>query len=96
MSAWKLSGKCFPQNTSGMNIYRIAECFKDEADKEFVFQSLQYEGLNRNGTDQDCAQSIEYLSAWLHRAYGKAPYILLDEYDTAPCIRPMWITTTTR
>ena len=38
--------------------------------------------LNRNGTDQDCAQSIEYLSAWLHRAYGKPPYILLDEYDT--------------
>ena len=38
--------------------------------------------LNRNGTDQDCAQSIEYLSSWLHRAYGKAPYILLDEYDT--------------
>ncbi len=38
--------------------------------------------LNRNGTDQDCAQSIESLSAWLHRAYGKPPYILLDEYDT--------------
>ena len=38
--------------------------------------------LNRNGTDQDCAQSIEYLSAWLHRAYGNPPYILLDEYDT--------------
>ena len=27
-------------------------------------------------------QSIKYLSAWLHRAYGKPPYILLDEYDT--------------
>ena len=38
--------------------------------------------LNRNGTDQDCAQSIEYLASWLHRAYGKPPYILLDEYDT--------------
>ena len=25
---------------------------------------------------------FKYLSAWLHRAYGKPPYILLDEYDT--------------
>ena len=48
-----------------------------EADKK-LFSRI----LNRNGTDQDCAQSIEYLSSWLHRAYGKAPYILLDEYDT--------------
>ena len=48
-----------------------------EADKE-LFSRI----LNRNGTDQDCAQSIEYLSAWLKRAYGKPVYILLDEYDT--------------
>ena len=48
-----------------------------EADKK-LFSRI----LNRNGTNQDCAQSIEYLSSWLHRAYGKAPYILLDEYDT--------------
>ena len=38
--------------------------------------------LYNEGTDQDCAQSIEYLSAWLKRAYGKPVYILLDEYDT--------------
>ena len=38
--------------------------------------------LYDEGTDQDCAQSIEYLSAWLKRAYGKPVYILLDEYDT--------------
>ena len=37
---------------------------------------------NRKGTDGDYTQSIKYLSAWLHRAYGKPPYILLDEYDT--------------
>ena len=37
---------------------------------------------NRNASDGDYAQSIKYLSAWLHRAYGKPPYILLDEYDT--------------
>ena len=48
-----------------------------EADKE-LFSRI----LNRNGTDQDCAQSIEYLSSWLKRAYGKPVYILLDEYDT--------------
>ena len=38
--------------------------------------------LHKKGTDQDCAQSIEYLSAWLKRAYSKPAYILLDEYDT--------------
>ena len=48
-----------------------------EADKE-LFSRI----LNRNGTDQDCAQSIEYLSAWLKRTYNKPVYILLDEYDT--------------
>ena len=37
---------------------------------------------NKKGTDQDCAQSIKHLSAWLHRAYNKPVYILLDEYDT--------------
>ena len=42
------------------------------------FEKILYD----EGTDQDCAQSIEYLSAWLKRAYGKPVYILLDEYDT--------------
>ena len=42
------------------------------------FEKVLYD----EGTDQDCAQSIEYLSAWLKRAYGKPVYILLDEYDT--------------
>ena len=37
---------------------------------------------NKKGTDQNCAQSIKHLSAWLKRAYGKPVYILLDEYDT--------------
>ena len=36
----------------------------------------------RSGSDQDCAQSIEYLSSWLKRVYDKPVYILLDEYDT--------------
>ena len=38
--------------------------------------------LHKNGTDQDCAQSIKHLSSWLKRAYSKPVYILLDEYDT--------------
>ena len=38
--------------------------------------------LRRKGSEQDCAESLRQLSAWLHRAYGKPPYILLDEYDT--------------
>ncbi len=38
--------------------------------------------IDKNGTDQDYAQSIKHLSSWLKRAYGKPAYILLDEYDT--------------
>ena len=49
----------------------------DDVDQEYFIRMLQ-----RKGTDQDCAQSIKHLSAWLHRAYGKPVYILLDEYDT--------------
>ena len=46
--------------------------------EKFFFTSI----VNQEGTDEDYAKSIKWLSAWLHRAYGKAPYILLDEYDT--------------
>ena len=49
----------------------------DDADQECFIRMLQ-----RKGADQDCAQSIKHLSAWLHRAYNKPVYILLDEYDT--------------
>ena len=42
------------------------------------FEKILYD----EGTDQDCAQSIKHLSAWLKRAYSKPVYILLDEYDT--------------
>ena len=38
--------------------------------------------LYNEGSDQDCEQSIAFLSIWLKRAYGKPVYILLDEYDT--------------
>lgn len=49
----------------------------DEVDQKYFIKILQ-----RKGTDQDCGQSIKYLSAWLVRAYNKPVYILLDEYDT--------------
>ena len=48
-----------------------------EIDKELFFKIS-----NKKGNDQNCAQSIKHLSAWLKRAYGKPVYILLDEYDT--------------
>ena len=49
----------------------------DDVDHEYFIRMLE-----RKGTDQDCAQSIKHLSAWLKRAYKKPVYILLDEYDT--------------
>ena len=57
--------------------YLLDREFFDELKIEY-YRKIQ----NRKGTDGDYTQSIKYLSAWLHRAYGKAPYILLDEYDT--------------
>ena len=57
--------------------YLLDREFLDELKIEY-YTKIQ----NRKGTDGDYTQSIKYLSAWLHRAYGKAPYILLDEYDT--------------
>ncbi len=57
--------------------YLLDREFFDELKIEY-YRKIQ----NRKGTDGDYTQSIKYLSAWLHRAYGKPPYILLDEYDT--------------
>ncbi len=57
--------------------YLLDREFLDELKIEY-YTKIQ----NRKGTDGDYTQSIKYLSAWLHRAYGKPPYILLDEYDT--------------
>ena len=57
--------------------YLLDREFLNELKREY-YTKIQ----NRKGTDGDYTQSIKYLSAWLHRAYGKPPYILLDEYDT--------------
>ena len=46
--------------------------------EETFFTSI----VNQEAADEDYAKSIKWLSAWLHRAYGTPPYILLDEYDT--------------
>ncbi len=48
-----------------------------DAEKE-LFSKI----LDKKGSDQDCEESIIFLSIWLKRAYGKPVYILLDEYDT--------------
>ena len=48
-----------------------------DAEKE-LFSKI----LDKKGSDQDCEESITFLSIWLHRAYNKPVYILLDEYDT--------------
>ena len=48
-----------------------------DAEKE-LFSKI----LDKKGSDQDCEESITFLSIWLKRAYGKPVYILLDEYDT--------------
>ena len=48
-------------------------------DRERVkFEKILY----NEGSDQDCEESIAFLSIWLKRAYNKPVYILLDEYDT--------------
>ena len=48
-------------------------------DRERVkFEKILY----NEGSDQDCEESIVFLSIWLKRAYNKPVYILLDEYDT--------------
>ncbi len=46
-------------------------------EKSFIDEIIQKEAA-----DDDYEKSLKYLSAWLHRAYGKPAYILLDEYDT--------------
>ena len=48
-----------------------------EKHRDFYMKLLQEQCL-----DGDYAKSIKNLSAWLHHAYGKKVYILLDEYDT--------------
>ena len=46
-------------------------------------ERVQFEKILCNeGSDQDCEQSIAFLSIWLKRAYNQPVYILLDEYDT--------------
>ena len=48
-----------------------------DTEKELFFKIL-----DKKGSDQDCEESIVFLSIWLKRAYNKPVYILLDEYDT--------------
>ena len=57
--------------------YLAKQSFLNSREEAF-FTSI----VNQEAGDDDFAKSIKWLSSWLHRAYGKPPYILLDEYDT--------------
>ena len=62
--------------------YQRHEYLQDSEVLREIGKELFSKISNKKGTDQDCAQSIKHLSAWLKRAYKKPVYILLDEYDT--------------
>ena len=75
-SAWKSSRDMLSAEYQRHEYLQDCEVLR-EIDKELFFKIS-----NKKGTDQNCAQSIKHLSAWLKRAYNKPVYILLDEYDT--------------
>ena len=56
----------------------LLECGCISAHEKSFFNRI----LQKEAREDDFEKSLKYLSAWLHRVYGKAPYILLDEYDT--------------
>ena len=56
----------------------LLECDCIAAHEKSFFNRI----LQKETGEDDFEKSLRYLSAWLHRAYGKPPYILLDEYDT--------------
>ncbi len=56
----------------------LLECDCMSANEKSFFNRI----LQKEAGEDDFEKSIKYLSAWLHRAHGKPPYILLDEYDT--------------
>ena len=56
----------------------LLECDCISAHEKSFFNRI----LQKEAGENDFEKSLKYLSAWLHRAYGKPPYILLDEYDT--------------
>ena len=75
-NSMRLIQSCLADEFRRHNYLKDRDCLADE--ELTVFNRI----LSRKGSEQDCAESLRQLSAWLHRAYGNSPYILLDEYDT--------------
>ena len=84
------------KNVKKSTFEKSLDCIKDVLSDEFIRHSYLLECgcistlekpffkqiIQKEAREEDFEKSIKHLSAWLHRAYGKAPYILLDEYDT--------------
>ena len=75
-NSMRLIQSCLADEFRRHNYLKDRDCLAEE--ELTLFNRI----LSRKGSEQDCAESLRQLSAWLHHAYGKAPYILLDEYDT--------------
>ena len=75
-NSMRLIQSCLADEFRRHNYLKDRDCLAEE--ELTLFNRI----LRRMGSEQDCAESLRQLSAWLHRAYGKPPYILLDEYDT--------------
>ena len=75
-NSMRLIQSCLADEFRRHNYLKDRDCLAEE--ELTLFNRI----LSRKGSEQDCAESLRQLSAWLHRAYGKPPYILLDEYDT--------------
>ena len=75
-NSMRLIQSCLADEFRRHNYLKDRDCLAEE--ELTLFNRI----LRRKGSEQDCAEALRQLSAWLHRAYGKPPYILLDEYDT--------------
>ena len=75
-NSMRLIQSCLADEFRRHNYLKDSDCLAEE--ELTLFNRI----LRRKGSEQDCAESLRQLSAWLHRAYGTPPYILLDEYDT--------------
>ena len=64
-----------------MNLY-LENRFLLEGDLLAPREKEYFERISETMNEEDATMSLHYLSAFLHRYYGKKVIILLDEYDT--------------
>ena len=88
-NSMRLIQSCLADEFRRHNYLKDRDCLADE--ELTLFNRI----LSRKGSEQDCAESLRQLSAWLHRAYG-TPHTSYWTSTTRPCIRPIWTTTTIR